>query len=85
MIKIMMLVSGEENRAKYFTAAEVLQHVNSNEDITVLQQMSWPTDNGKLNFLMGKSTALIAEVAEPLTESEAQQALKEYKELMGLK
>lgn len=66
-----------------YPAARVLAHVNVNESIFSLNAMEWNKDRAKIDFLMGKSQAIYAHVAKPLTEAEALQALEEYKDYMG--
>lgn len=63
-----------------YDAAMVLAHVNGGASIPELQGMKW-RDGGKKALLMGKNNGLQVEVAEGLTEAEADQALKEYAEL----
>lgn len=66
-----------------YPAARVLAHVNANESIPSLNAMEWNKDQAKIDFLMGKGDAIYAHVAKPLTEAQALQALKEYKDYMG--
>jgi len=63
-----------------FNACEILAHVNDTENITVLNSMKWNKE-GKKNFLMKKENSTVADVAEALTEEQAEQAIKEYEKM----
>ncbi len=79
MIQIELEVKG--GGSKKFDAAKILADVNDSENFSWLQAMNWGTDQGKLDFLMGKNHAEMAIVSTPLSEEDAKQAIKEYREL----
>lgn len=63
-----------------YDAAKVLAHVNETASIPELMGMHWKQD-GKKKLLMGQNNGLQVEVAEPLTDEQADRALREYAEL----
>lgn len=69
---------------KEYPAYKVLSHVNETEDIASLKEMNWSTDEGKILFLTGHTSAIEVDIAEPLSEEEAVQAIDEYNEYYGL-
>lgn len=77
MQKIKMVMNDGSIQEK--NACEVLGHLNDCSSIAELGQ-TWRT-TGKKDFLMGKELAIHAEIAEPLTEEQADIALQEYREL----
>jgi hypothetical protein len=79
MIKILMEMKGNE-KPKYFNACQVLADLNNSGSLTELILMKW-NENGKKDFLMGKTKALNYIIVKPLTEEQAEQAINEYKKL----
>lgn len=63
-----------------YAAAKVLAHVNEVASIPELLAMQWKGE-GKKMLLMGQNNGLQVEVAQALTEEEADIALREYAEL----
>lgn len=68
---------------KICEARKILEYINGASCLLSRPPRDWGTDKGKINFLTGKVLSIIAEVAEPLTEEQAMQALKEYYENAG--
>lgn len=66
-----------DGNVKSFDAARILAHINDTAFIKDLVSMNWNT-TGKKDFLTGKTTAIDAELAEYLSEEEAEQAIAEY-------
>jgi hypothetical protein len=77
MQQVKMLMS--DGTTKEHDAWKILALVNNNEDLVLLQHMKWNT-TGPVDFLTGKITSIVCEVVEPLTNEQAEQAVKEYQE-----
>jgi hypothetical protein len=71
----------KDGTVQEFEACQILKEINDCEDLTILIAMEWGS-TGKSDFLTGKTGSTVATIAEPLTKQEAEQAIKEYNELM---
>lgn len=80
MIKIKMK---SKDGVKEFNASQVLAHINATEELVVLKGIEWGKDGTK-DFLMGKASAIVAIIDEPLSEEDAEQGVKEYRQLLGI-
>jgi hypothetical protein len=80
MIQVAVYVKTEEG-TKWMDACHVLALVEQNEFLVLLQKINWEGD-GKKRFLMGQVKVAYCEIAFPLGEEEADQALGEYR-MMG--
>ena len=64
---------------KEYEAWKILAEINRGASIGELQGMDW-SRSGAMSFLTGKTETTVVQIAEPLTEEQATQAIKEYRE-----
>lgn len=69
----------KDGSVKEIEARTLLNEVNDCEGIATLQALNWQ-NGGKVDLLMGKSNGFMFDIAEPLSQAEAEQAVKEYYE-----
>ena len=79
MVKVAMYIRGADG-PHWYDAHRILTWVNEQAPIEELQQVHW-SGAGKKLFLMGEVQFSICVVAIPLSEAEAEQAVREYREL----
>jgi hypothetical protein len=80
MIQVAVYAKTEEG-AKWMDACHVLALVEHDEFVVLLQNINWEGD-GKKRFLMGQVKLAFCEIAIPLSEEAADQAIREYR-MMG--
>jgi hypothetical protein len=79
MVEIAVYMSGSTQPQRY-DAAKILAWVNREAPVEELQKIHW-AGVGKKKFLMGEVRFAMCAVAIELTEAEADEAIKEYKEM----
>ena len=79
MVKVATYIRGWEG-PRWYDATRILTWLNEEASIEELRQIHWG-GAGKKKFLMGEVNFAICAVAIPLSEAEAMQAIREYKEL----
>jgi hypothetical protein len=83
MIKVKM--ENKDGVIVEMNACDILSAINDEVSIYELNALDWGKDEGKKNYLQCKKAPLVVNYpTEPLTDEEAEQAIKEYKEKLGL-